>query len=46
MPQKTNIKLDTYPELVQEWHPIKNQGKEPLLNSNSITTSILANETL
>ena len=29
MPQKTNITLDTYPELVIEWHPTKNEGKHP-----------------
>ena len=29
MPQKTNIKLDTYPELVKEWHPRKNGDKNP-----------------
>jgi ribosomal protein S18 len=29
MPQKTNIKLDTYPELVKQWHPTKNYDKLP-----------------
>ena len=29
MPQKTNIKLDTYPELVKQWHPTKNGEKSP-----------------
>ena len=29
MPQKTNVTLDTHPELVKEWHPTNNQGKVP-----------------
>tara|TARA_B100001250_G_C19752946_1_gene768677 strand:+ start:62 stop:1480 length:1419 start_codon:yes stop_codon:yes gene_type:complete len=29
MPQKTNVTLNTYPELVKEWHPTNNQGKVP-----------------
>ena len=29
MPQKTNITLDTYSDLVKEWHPTNNKGKEP-----------------
>jgi len=29
MPQKTNIKLETYPELVKQWHPTKNGDKSP-----------------
>lgn len=29
MPQKTNITLATYPELVKEWHPTKNLEKKP-----------------
>ena len=29
MPQKTNITLDTYPELVKEWHSNKNGDKSP-----------------
>ncbi len=29
MPQKTNVTLATYPELVKEWHPTKNLEKKP-----------------
>ena len=29
MPQKTNITLDAFPKLVEEWHPIKNLENKP-----------------
>ena len=29
MPQKTNILLSSYIELVKEWHPLKNENKSP-----------------
>jgi hypothetical protein len=29
MPQKTNKTLDSYPDLVKDWHPYKNGDKQP-----------------